>query len=111
MGKTGKLEIQNRHLASIHMGLGMLAKNIKAARGTLKPIGSRVQRTIDSLEEAAKYIEGQFQPRFAEQGELLPAESPKPGSGPMLVSDDQDPPPPASEVTGLRSAAEAMADA
>lgn len=115
---TGTMEVQLRHLPLIHLGLGMLVKNMKAARGTLTPLG--YPRTVEKLYEHASYVEGQLMPRFAEQTELL-SEIPKPGSGPMLVPDDEpDVPladmvrelehPPASEVTGLRTVAEAMAE-
>lgn len=97
---TGKIEIQNRHLSAIHMGLGILVSNLKAAKGTLTALGK--DKWVEQLGLDATYVEGQLQPRFAEQGELLPAESSSNGDVP--------PPPPASEVEGLRSQAEALAD-
>lgn len=99
---TGIMEIQNRHILVIHNGLGRLVTRLKAAKGTVKPLG--YTKWVDTLESAAAYVETQFQPRFAPQGELLPPEA-----KPMLVPDEvEEPPvPPAESVGGLKALAEA----
>lgn len=62
-------QILPHHLAVIKTALGMLSKNLLAARGTLKPLPD-TETWIEDLTAKAAYVDGQLLPKFDEQGTL-----------------------------------------
>jgi hypothetical protein len=57
-----------RHRPIVEKGLELLVKNLKAAKGTLKPLG--YDSVIQDIEADAAHVEGALLPLFREQGEL-----------------------------------------
>jgi len=70
-----------RHRQIVEKGLEFIAKNMKAAKGTLKPLG--YDKFIEQLDADASHIEGALLPLFREQGELHLVED-----EPVRVDDD-----------------------
>lgn len=78
-----KFTLYGRHRPIVEKGLELLVKNVKAAKGTLKPLG--YDDVIATLEADAAHVEGAILPLFRLQGELPLEEGDRPV---RLVRDD-----------------------
>ena len=85
----GELVLYPRHLAACRRGLEYYATNLKAAKGTMSPLGSWYKDVVEQLENDAVWIQTAILPDFEEQRSLqmgaAPAETSTSGAEPGLT--------------------------